>query len=292
MSGMYKTDADKVCDQILTNTKKMFSADPNGKLVPASEYENTIHKELKSNAIAKLAIDKAMTDQNQRKYSMSVVDTILAGAVGASVAAILGSIVMHHLNKKYRLDDRKQSYRKAQFALNSLYNDIHSSYNGFFKDVVEKRKLGTELPAYTYSDLSNEFDVQDLELLLDSDLIRKSGKDFAAAYSLSGTIAQKYRLCLSLLAERNHRFEIYRNLPYHSPPTTEMREVAESINDITDLFLEMSVEFMSQALRLSKLLNRAYQLLVVDKPFNFESKGAEGVSLDEVLTSLEEAANI
>jgi len=62
MSGIYKNDTERVSDQILANSVKMFSANFEGKLVPASEYEKAVHKELKSKAITKLAIDKAMTD--------------------------------------------------------------------------------------------------------------------------------------------------------------------------------------------------------------------------------------
>lgn len=56
----YKNDKERAADFITANSTKIVS-DGNGSLVPASDYDKALHKEEKSAASARLAIDKAMT---------------------------------------------------------------------------------------------------------------------------------------------------------------------------------------------------------------------------------------
>jgi hypothetical protein len=65
MSGLYKTDGERVADIITSNTTKLFSVKPNQEgenvLVPASRYERQLHEEDRASATSRMAIDRAMT---------------------------------------------------------------------------------------------------------------------------------------------------------------------------------------------------------------------------------------
>ena len=65
MAGLYINEDERTADFIISNSVKAFSFTTNDQgeqiLVPSSKYEREIHLDDKAEAIAKLAIDKAMT---------------------------------------------------------------------------------------------------------------------------------------------------------------------------------------------------------------------------------------
>ncbi|WP_394222649.1 hypothetical protein [Alteromonas gracilis] len=60
----YKTENEKISDVVIANSTKIWSAN-NGKLIPATDYERSIHNEGKVAAIVRLSINKVMSETGE-----------------------------------------------------------------------------------------------------------------------------------------------------------------------------------------------------------------------------------